>query len=371
VNTLVISDLHLAAGGGRALLHSPEVRRALIAKLRGVDRLVLLGDVVELREQPVWQAMADAAPVILALAKGLDPHAEVIILPGNHDHQFVAQWSVRRAHDGTPPPLGLESSVSWCGGDPVEQLADLWGSGGATVRVHYPGVWLREDIYATHGHYLDRHGTLPAFERLAAGAMGKYLKLSLKDTSTAEDYEAVLAPIYAWMFQISQYGGKAEPDAQEPGSSHNNASARIWKLLNDGDGLTKLALSSGITAATSLLSVAGLGPLKSDISGDELYRSGVRGFAAVLEAMDVDAEYALYGHTHRAGPLPSDDADLWVTKRGTKMINTGCWVSEEAIVGSDLAETAYRPGFAVRIDSDTGRPPELVNLLERGSLTSA
>jgi hypothetical protein len=364
LNTLVISDLHLGAHGGRALLHSPEVRAALAAKLKSVDRLVLLGDVVELREEPVWTALANVAPVLGPLTDALGPRAEVVILAGNHDHELLAQWMVRRASAGTPEPLGLESAVDWRLGDPLARLVDLWGAGGATVRVAYPGIWLRHDIYAMHGHYLDRHTTLPAFERLAAGAMARYLKDPLKSASSAEDYEAVLAPIYAWMFQVSQYGHNAEPDAQEPGSSHNNASAAIWRLLNEGQGITKMGLSAGLTAATSLLSVAGLGPLKADISGEELYRAGVRGYAGVLETLGVEADYALYGHTHRAGPLPSDEGELWVTESGTKMINTGCWVSEDAFVGTDLSQTPYRPGFAVRI-GDHG-PPELVNLLERG-----
>ena len=364
MRTLVISDLHLGARGGRALLHRPEVRAALAAELAHTDRLVLLGDVVELREEPVWDALAEAAPVITALAGALPARAEVILLVGNHDHGLLAPWIMRRPAQGPPPPLGLESEVSWRPGDPLARLVDLWGSGGATVRMTYPGVWLREDVYAMHGHYLDRHSTLPAFERLAAGAMARFLKEPLKSASRAEDYEAVLAPIYAWMWEVSQSGHRADPDSAEPGSSHNNASARIWKMFQEGEGITKLALSSGISAATGLLSVAGLGPLKSDISTEELYRTGVLAFAGVLESLDISATFALYGHTHRAGPLPADEGDLWIAGTGSHVINTGCWVSEEAFLGADLSQTPYRAGFAVRVHDEVGRPPELVNLLD-------
>ena len=364
MTTLVISDLHLGAQGGRALLHSPEVRARLAAALAGVDRLVLLGDVVELREQPVWTALASAAPVLAPLAAALGPRAEVILVAGNHDHELIAPWTVSRAAAGPAGPLGLESAVSWRPDEPLARLADAWGTGGAHVRAAYPGVWLREDVYATHGHYLDRHTTLPAFERLAAGAMARYLKEPLEQASRAEDYEAVLAPIYAWMWALAQSGHRADPETQEPGSSHNNASARIWKMLQDGEGITKLALSGGISAATGLLSVAGLGPLKSDLTGDELYRAGVRGFAGVLGSLRVQADWAIYGHTHRAGPQPSDEAELWQSAAGTKLINSGCWVSEAAFLGADLAQSAYRPGFAVRLSDTVGEPPELVNLLD-------
>ena len=41
--------------------------------------------------------------------------------------------------------------------------------------VAYPGVWLREDVYALHGHYSDLHATVPTFERIAAGAMARFV----------------------------------------------------------------------------------------------------------------------------------------------------------------------------------------------------
>ena len=39
--------------------------------------------------------------------------------------------------------------------------------------VRLPGLWLRDDVYAIHGHYLDLHSTTPTIERLAAGAMAR------------------------------------------------------------------------------------------------------------------------------------------------------------------------------------------------------
>ena len=41
----------------------------------------------------------------------------------------------------------------------LAQLAD-WAAP-ARVRVAYPGLWVRPDVYATHGHYLDCHLTMP------------------------------------------------------------------------------------------------------------------------------------------------------------------------------------------------------------------
>ena len=52
VRTLVISDLHLGATTRADLLRRPELREPLIEAVRGVDRLVILGDGLELRDGP-------------------------------------------------------------------------------------------------------------------------------------------------------------------------------------------------------------------------------------------------------------------------------------------------------------------------------
>ena len=45
-----------------------------------------------------------------------------------------------------------------------------------SLDVVYPGIWLDDGVYATHGHYLDRHVTVPSFERLGAGVLGRLLR---------------------------------------------------------------------------------------------------------------------------------------------------------------------------------------------------
>jgi hypothetical protein len=50
MRTLVISDLHLGSITRRDVLRRPAALEALLGALDGVDRLVLLGDTVELLE---------------------------------------------------------------------------------------------------------------------------------------------------------------------------------------------------------------------------------------------------------------------------------------------------------------------------------
>ena len=67
----------------------------------------------------------------------------------------------------------------------------------------YPGLRLRDDVYATHGHYLDLHLTIPRLESIAASAMGRLTKLG-HDAHSAADYETILAPLYAFYAGLAQ-----------------------------------------------------------------------------------------------------------------------------------------------------------------------
>ncbi|MBV8941454.1 MAG: hypothetical protein JO240_06960, partial [Solirubrobacterales bacterium] len=109
------------------------------------------------------------------------------------------------------------------------------------------------------------------------------------------------------------------------------------------------------------LNCAGLGPLNSDLSGTELRRAGLRGFGEVLGRLDVAARYAIFGHTHRAGPLPRDDPGDW-SAGGTQILNTGSWVHEPHFLGDRPDTSPYRAGFAAVV-GEAGAP-ELVNLLD-------
>ena len=52
MRTLVISDLHIGAGTNADVLRRPHIREQLIGGLDGIDRLVVLGDGLELRDGP-------------------------------------------------------------------------------------------------------------------------------------------------------------------------------------------------------------------------------------------------------------------------------------------------------------------------------
>ncbi len=345
------------------MLRAGEPLSVLAGELTGVHRLVLLGDLVELRQGPVRDALAAASRVLSILARSLPPGAEVVIVPGNHDHHLLDGWLARRAAAAPPAPLGLQSAVDVAPGDPLAVLAASLP--GAVVRVFYPGVWLRDDVYLTHGHYLDRHTTVPMFERLGAGGIGRMLRSPIAGAHPAEDYEAILAPIYAWMHALAQWRQTTT------GERSSGPSTRVWEALGHGgrkrrrrrgDAIRRIALLLTLRAAIIALNAAGIGPLRTGLSPQQLRSAGLRAFDDVLAALGVRAPYVIFGHTHRAGPLGGDDLAEWVSANGSRLLNSGCWVHEPAFLGVRPELSPYRPGFCVSVQDD--RPPQLINLCD-------
>ena len=323
--------------------------------MAGVDRLVLLGDVIELRQGRTREALAAGEETLRELGAGLAPGCRVVIAPGNHDHMLVAPWLDRRARKRTPPPIGLQSAVDWRAGEPLARIAGWLGP--AELEVAYPGLWLRDDVYALHGHYADRHTTVPQLERLAAGVMARIMD-GPAGPHTTEDYEKVLGPMYAWIDAVAQAGGPARRGSQ-------GASARAWGALSASGrrrGWRRRAATAAFPGVIAGLNRIGLGPLDADLSGASVRRAQLRSLGEVLLALGVSAPHVIFGHTHRAGPLPADDVDEWRALTGARLLNTGCWVHEPSFVGSEPSSSPYRAGFCVTLE-DHG-PPALINLLD-------
>ena len=99
MRTAIVSDLHLGSGHGEDLLRDAEIRRVLLEEIAGADRVVLLGDVIELRELPLARALEAARPFFEALGEAMAGR-EVLIVPGNHDHRLVEPLLERSPRQG-------------------------------------------------------------------------------------------------------------------------------------------------------------------------------------------------------------------------------------------------------------------------------
>jgi hypothetical protein len=338
---LVVSDLHLGTRSGADLLARPDLRAALLEAVGEADGLVLLGDVVELREGSPDPSLARAREPLRALGDALGERP-LLLVPGNHDHRLVSPWLGRRGAAGKPPPLGLEQRLH-----PAEAsreaaaVADSLAP--ARVEVAYPGVWLEEGVYATHGHYLDRHNTVPAFEPLGVRAMERVVSRTGGVPPGPDGYEAVLGPLYGLLNAAS----RVLPAEAAGGAS---PSQRAYRALTAADGVpgplpTRLLTRVGFPALVGALNAAGLGPLVADLSAAELRRAALRAMHEVVRGLEVDARAVLFGHTHRPGPLPRDDAVEW---RG--LHNSGSWVLEPFLLRESPEDSPYWPGGALLVD---------------------
>ena len=358
MRTLVVSDLHLGTARGADLLRRPDLRAPLLDRLEAGDRLVILGDGLELREAAHRDAAAIAAPLFSEAGRVLGPAGEILVLGGNHDHGLVAGWIDARLQSEPSGFLGLSEPIAPAAAGPLAaRLAE--DARPARLSLAYPGVWLREDVYAIHGHYSDLHSTVPTFERLAAGAMARYVVRLPERGARPDDYEAALAPLYAFMHQLTQRSDHAAISAGA------GASARAWVALA-GDGRRRhpvraAALAAAFVGAVGLINAAGLGPVDRRLSGPALRRGGLRGMREVLRRLGITAPWVVWGHTHRAGPWPQDDPAEWRTPDGTRLVNAGSWVYQPHFLSAEPNASPYWPGTAVVVER-TG-PPRLIRLL--------
>jgi hypothetical protein len=360
VRTLIVSDLHLGGSAAADVLRLPAARSALAAALADVERLVLLGDVLELRHGPRRDALAGARPFFEDLGR-VFAGREVVVVAGNHDHALVESWLRRRGElHPQPAPLGVEQRFAAAEASSMMATLAEWAAP-ARVSAAYPGIWLREDVYATHGHYLDCHLTVPTMERLGIAATGRFLRRPTDELASVEGYEAVTGPVFSWIDAIAR---------QAPtGSTLNGESTvRVWRKLG-GEGangrplaaLRARAIAGAFPIAVAALNRLGLGRYSADISGPELRRAGLRGMGEVAERLGLGDAHVIFGHTHRTGPLPGDDRAEWVGPSGARLLNTGCWTYDSYFLTGAAHKNPYWPGGAVLVE-DEG-PPRLLRLL--------
>jgi predicted phosphodiesterase len=366
MRTVLLSDLHLGSSGGIDLLQRPELRAPLWAELEAADEVVLLGDAIELRDRPLSAALDCARPFFEELGPAIGD-GRLVIVPGNHDYHLLESWLERRRLDEARP-MELEQRIP-AGSGPLGEL--LRAGGLERVEFAYPGVWLRPDVYATHGHYLDRHLTVPTFERLAVAAVERVLGGPREEdidepgesddggSATPDDYERAQAPVYAFLFALAQAGAPAD----RLGGA--NPSARVWQALGGGYGRAArlrgwLLGTVAVPGAVGVANRLGLGPVRSDLSPGAITRAGLDAIGEVIRRLGIEADHVIFGHTHRRGPMRGETG--WRLEEGTRLWNTGSWVYAPGLVGRRAGESPYWPGTIAVLEGQ--RQPKLLHLLD-------
>jgi hypothetical protein len=242
------------------------------------------------------------------------------------------------------------------------------------VRFAYPGIWLNDDVYATHGHYLDRHLTVPTIERLGVAIVERVLGVpgggpdplappDDHDPDRIDEYERVQTPVYAFLFGLAQATVGERRGGADP-------SARLWRMLGGGDTRTArlrswLLGSVAVPGAVGVANRLGLGPVRSDLSPGAITSGGLAAIGEVARRLSIDADHLIFGHTHRRGPMPAETG--WRMPEGTRLWNTGSWVYAPGLLGRTPADSPYWPGTVAVLDDDG--PPELRHLLDDRSRT--
>jgi 3',5'-cyclic AMP phosphodiesterase CpdA len=357
MRTAIISDLHLGLVAGGDVLRDPEFRALLLERLAGADRVVLLGDAVELRDQPLGPALAAARPFFEELGAAVGD-VEVILVPGNHDHRFAEPLLDQLSLAGAGP-LGLEQSADPSPG-PLAQI-DAW-LGPASLRIAYPGVRLREDVYALHGHYLDAHLRLPRAECLAVATVSRFAG-PVPDPATPADYERRLRPVYGLGYGIAQM--RSLPVSR----SQANASESAWRVLagqRNGGGPGRrarlAAVRAGFPAAIWTLNRLLHADFDPDVTPAAIFNGSLTAAGEMARRLGVDGGHVIVGHTHRAGPLPGEAE--WELPGGGRLHNTGSWVFASIFHHPGEPPSPYWPGTLTWLE-DEGPPRREALLRER------
>lgn len=330
MRTLVVSDLHLGTRLRHDVLARPEPRRRLLEALDGVDRLVLLGDVVE----PVQTqaALEVVVHTLQAIGRRLGSEREVILVPGNHDRFLLRPWLWQAGTALTAATsVPLDSTVQL-------QAVTSWLAP-AHVRVHYPGVWLSDRVWATHGHYLDRHLLPESAFGVTRGLLGR-------------QPAAVARPI--------DYERRRGPSLTRTGTVMMKAPRPLASLAENA---AELARASTMPVAPRRLLRPGMSNLTSTLLSAQMRRASIPAVAHVARRLGVEADWVLFGHVHRLGPLPGDVEAGWRAPQGDlRVANSGSWVYEPLLVHNAVPPHPYWPGGALVLEGDGD--PRAIGLLD-------
>jgi Calcineurin-like phosphoesterase superfamily domain len=347
MRTAIVSDLHLGSTTGEDILRDAGIRRTLLEEIAAADRLILLGDVLELREQPLAPALEGARPFFEDLGEAFAGR-EIVYVPGNHDHRLAEPMLERLGLSGEP--LGLEHRAEPAG-EAGARIA-TWLGGATALQIAYPGVWARDDVYATHGHYMDCHMALPRLECLAAASVMRALG-PMPERARPGDYERVLRPLFGFSYGLAQ--GRLGHRATRP-------SERAWRAVSrrNGRGRTRSAvLRAAVPATVWTLNRLLRADFDPDISPAAITRNGIAAASEMATRLELPAAHTITGHTHRGGPGETDGS--WGLPGGGLLHNTGSWVFASAFHHPGTPPGPYWPGTVTWLEED--RPPRRVRLL--------
>lgn len=118
-----------------------------------------------------------------------------------------------------------------------------------------------------------------------------------------------------------------------------------------------------LPALPQLLMSAHLASLTAAAIDFQMRHASIPAMARVVRRLGVDADWVVFGHVHRVGPLPGEETEQWGSPGGSpRFVNTGSWLYEPLLVDRGRPTNPYWPGGAVMLEPS--REPRAVGLLD-------
>ena len=198
------------------------------------------------------------------------------MLAGNHDHGVAAGWIDARLQSEPSGFLGLEQRFAPEQAGPLAQrLAEAAAPRAPAARLSRASGCATTSTRST--------ATTPTCTRRcrpsSAWRRGRWRATSPGCPSThatADDYEAVLSPLYAWLHALTQ---RSDHSVVSVGGSASAGTYASSPPRTGTSGRSTLALAAGYRAAVFALNRAGLGPLEASLSPSALRRGYLPGSA--------------------------------------------------------------------------------------------
>jgi UDP-2,3-diacylglucosamine pyrophosphatase LpxH len=343
VRTLIISDLHLGLRSGIDVLRRPEPLARLLQAIDDVDRLVLLGDALEPLPRAARAQTSVAEQTLREIGRTLGPDRTVVVVPGNHDGRLVRSWALARGAS-----LGIADDVDLTATAELSMLASWLAP--AQVRCSYPGFWVADRIWVTHGHYLDRH----LIPETAFGLRRSAILRHLGRRAPSDDVRGT-AIDYEWARRRSARRRRRGTTRQ--GYAGRLRDRPLATLLETAAAMTRLR---AIPQVPHLMMRANLAPMTARLVDAQMRGAAMPAMAEVAHRLGVDADWIVFGHVHRLGPR--DEPDWQPVPGGPRLLNTGAWVFEPVLIDRVQPPHPYWPGGAVIVES--GAEPRAVALLD-------
>lgn len=377
--TAILSDLHLGAAHGDDLLRYPYFCNVLREQLDGIDHIVLLGDILDLRFQRLEDALLLATPFLAMLGDALRGARQprVTYIPGNHDYHYAGR--LIEAEQERAIEAGEAFSLGQVVAPPdfflSRQLARLIGNDVEVRFAYFYDVLESAEgpILLIHGHYLDLHlGAAPA--RLLSLLQASIAAAGQTFTGLSPDlYEAILRPQYELLHWIGQSPGGGQ------------IQSRIYERLRGGAPPSTRLRQIRRAALRGAASVGGrVGVALAETLANRIVKGGLSLTSPAREAQTEAAIYAfnlslqelepylprgmrsiIFGHTHRPGPLEEvDTLDDWKVRlhgQETIVMNSGSWLYDSGKARRADERPQRWPGTFILIPNQG--PPRLVQVL--------